>query len=147
MFRYTNRQNQDYFQLLATFTPDYLPKSRNFSTFGDFCTPLFAKIKNFFNFWRLLHTIICQNQDFFSFLATFAHHYLPKSRFFSTFGDFYTPLFAKIWNFSHFWQTIIRNNIVLRYATSTTFIMPFGVLKNQHSGLVNNEVVLDDLFD
>ena len=71
----------------------------------------------------------------------------PKSRIFSTFGDFCTRLFAKIWNFSHFWQTIIRNNIVLRYATSTTFITPFGVLKNQHSGLVNNEVVLDDLFD
>ena len=44
-------------------------------------------------------------------------------------------------------QSVFVAETKTKYATSTTFITTYGVLKNQHSGLVNNEVVTDDLFN
>lgn len=51
------------------------------------------------------------------------------------------------------YETKLRNRIEIfrvaskcKMALLNTFVTTFGVMKNSHSGVVQNEVVLDDLF-
>jgi len=44
-------------------------------------------------------------------------------------------------------QSVFVSESKTKYSVTTTFITTYGLLKNQHSGIVINEVVMDDLFE
>ena len=43
-------------------------------------------------------------------------------------------------------MSIFRAETKTRCSTRLTMVTTYGVLKNKHSGLVDDEIVLDDLF-
>lgn len=44
-------------------------------------------------------------------------------------------------------MSIFLAETMTRCSTRITMITPYGVLQNKHSGIVNDEVLLDDLFE
>ncbi len=76
------RQNQNFFELMASYYGDKLPKSLKNVTFGNLVDVYFAKSCVFCDFWQFNWCLFCQNHNFFELMASYNNDNSPKSQFF-----------------------------------------------------------------